>query len=106
MLVEFLVTRSAVLLPDFEAWHCVLNDAFLALSQAEDDAFEACHGGRTRAGERSAACQAEVEASWERVFDLQWPPEAASWSHSGIVQVVVRKVPLRSVVRAAPFVAR
>jgi hypothetical protein len=109
VLVEFRAPRSAVLLSDFEAWHCVLNDAFLSLSQEEDDAFEARHGGRTRAGERSAACQAEIEASWERIFDLldlRWPPEAGGWSHSGVVQAVVREVPLRSVVRATPFVAR
>ena len=53
----------------------------------------------------SAACQAEIEASWERIFGLRWTPEFGGWSHSGIVHAVVREVPLRSVVRVTPFVA-
>jgi hypothetical protein len=93
VLVDFLAPRDRVLLSDFDAWHCVLNDGYLALSEADCEAFEARHAGRTRAGERSVACQAEIEASWERIFDLLGPPDAGgrsdSWSHSGVVQAVV-----------------
>jgi hypothetical protein len=77
--VEFVAPAHRVLLSDFAAWHCILNDGYLAWDEAEDADFRSRHGGRTRPRERTPGCQAEVEASWERIFDLAALSAAPRW---------------------------
>jgi hypothetical protein len=38
--IEFVAPVDRILLSDFDAWHAVLNKGFLALDEAEDEAFD------------------------------------------------------------------
>jgi hypothetical protein len=58
--LEFDIPPTSVLVSNFDAWHCILNDSFLTLTDAEHDvAFSECGYPRQ-----------DVVTSWERVFDL------------------------------------
>ncbi|MGC4044603.1 MAG: DUF3841 domain-containing protein [Armatimonas sp.] len=62
------VPDSDVLLSEFEDWHFVLWNSYLALTEAEADANE-------------NATLAERETSWERIFDLDYVRDA--WQGGG-----------------------
>jgi len=53
------VSDNDILLSDFDAWHAVLGDWYCALTDEEDDLFEAGKASITK------------EESWERIFDLK-----------------------------------
>lgn len=60
--IEFEAPDHMILLSDFDDWHCVLNNSYIADSEEEYELFYACkHSDR----------QAEIEQSWEKVFDLR-----------------------------------
>lgn len=59
--IEFEADDDAFLLSDFDDWHCVLNNCYIADSEKEFDAFYEC---------KHVDKQAEIEKSWEKVFDL------------------------------------
>ena len=104
---EFAVPRERVLCSDFSAWHCVLNLDYLALSEAEDDAWD------RRLAERGLdwrhlppAERRELEKSWERIFDLE-ALDASDWTGPVThVQAVLELIRLEEVVRVDPFVSR
>ena len=113
--VEFVAPADAVLLSDFDAWHIVLARDYLALTEEEDEAWE----GRARAATGMdfprfealpSDLQAEVRASWERIFDLDALNAAPLWhadrNDTQFVQAVLEEVRLDQVVRVTPFVAR
>lgn len=104
--LEFRAPSSEVLLSNFDAWHSVLNNWYLALDEAEEQAwFERCPDG-VLPHRRSAACQAEVERSWERIFDLDLLASSPSRATSSpMIQAVVQEVPLKSVVSVRYFQA-
>lgn len=62
------VPESDVILSEFEDWHFVLMDSYLALTEAESNANE-------------NATLEEREASWERIFDLDYVRDA--WQGGG-----------------------
>ena len=63
--LEIEVPDSRVLLSDFDDWHAVLNDTFLSWNEAEDEAFD------QKEDQFSEEVRyAEIEASWNRIFDL------------------------------------
>ena len=64
--LEIEIPASRVLLSDFVTWHGVLNDWYLSWSEAEDEAF---YDGRYRL--HGASGHAEIENSWNRIFDLE-----------------------------------
>ena len=90
--IEFSVPRDQLLLSHFAAWHVVLNDGYLSLSEQEYEAFEARHEACCSIRERPAVCQAEVEGSWERVFNLDVLTPSCDWGRSPI-QAVLEAVP-------------
>lgn len=67
--LELELPACEVLLSDFEAWHAVLNDHYLAFTEEEWDAWDALP--------ESQRSRSALEASWERVFTFRdWPLEA------------------------------
>ena len=50
------IPDNKVLLSDFDAWHCVLNNWFCPLTNEEDELFENEKGNLT------------IEESWDRIF--------------------------------------
>jgi hypothetical protein len=84
VMIECEVPRERVLLSDFMFWHLVLNNHYIALTRAEDDAWEKRYGRKLRAGdhwERSGRsgseppdvperARRELETSWELIFDF------------------------------------
>jgi len=108
--LELDLDPDKALLSDFDAWHAVLNRAYLALSEEEDEAWY-------QALPRSPASlrdwplpepwQSEMLASWERIFDLN-ALAASDWSGTGPrhIQVTFETLRLADVRRCKPFLAR
>lgn len=84
--IEFEAPAHAMLLSNFDAWHCVLNGSYLAL----------CEDEYHKVGAKFTAAQ--VEQSWTRIFDLQ--------KTDLYIQAVVEQITLSQVVRVDTFVAR
>ncbi|WP_228409450.1 DUF3841 domain-containing protein [Radiobacillus deserti] len=53
------VPDNKVLLSNFDAWHCVLNDWFCSMTNEEDELFVQGKLNITK------------EQSWERIFDIE-----------------------------------
>jgi hypothetical protein len=106
--LEFFAPIECVLLSDFQSWHCILNDGPIALGETEYDAFRrSCR--RTCALDRHAgACREAMEATWERVFELNGPVgfDPDWWGESNEVQAVLPEVPLSWITAVTPFLAR
>lgn len=73
------IPARMVLLSDFDDWHVVLNNWYLALSQAEDDSFaeKIADAGLSSPGPYPEPFQSQVTKSWERIFDIDrtgWDP--------------------------------
>lgn len=80
--IEFQIPIGKVLLSDFDLWHQILNNEYLALSKAEDDAFEAEEEALHKALMEQGLSKPEawnkvrehfrsrVISTWPRVFDL------------------------------------
>mgnify|MGYP001583867129 CR=1 FL=1 len=112
--LELQVPPDRVLLSDFEAWHCVLNRHYLALTEREDDRFEVLCRRRTgkaipRWSNLPADLRAHVRMSWERIFDLERLASSPVWKPrrgTSDIQGTVAEIRLEEVVRADPFIAR
>ncbi|MCA9664276.1 MAG: DUF3841 domain-containing protein [Myxococcales bacterium] len=99
--VAFEIDERDVLLSDFEAWHFVLNGAYLPHDDADLARFEA----RARAlgaaswDLLSSPLRDEVQRSWQRIFDLVPRARRAT-------QATLWRVPLGAVVDVTCFIAR
>lgn len=113
--IEFVAPSRMVLLSEHQAWHVILRQGDLPLTWEESDVRE--RRGQEATGERfprfehlPAALQAEVRATWERVFDFDALVASELWCEGDPdrldLQAVVEQVPLEWVVRVTPFVAR
>ena len=72
--IELELPRERVLLFDFETWHCVLNRWGLSLSLRESrDWDRKIKGFDQHQALLPPPLEAELQASWERVFDLDRP---------------------------------
>lgn len=75
--IEFVVPDERVLLSDFGAWHIPLNWGYFDDARTEEeldgrsDWWEERSGG-ARWEALSPELRAEMQQSWERVFDLDW----------------------------------
>ncbi len=78
-----------VLLSDFDMWHIVLNNAYLALTEEEDE-----HPVLTK------------EKSWERIFDFSIDNEYWNLKGSRSIQATVWEVVKEQVCKAEHFIAR
>lgn len=73
--VEFEIDDKDVVLSNFDSWHCVLNDSYLPISEADDEAFDSYLKERDAYRyARGKGCpediRQQIEESWQRVFDL------------------------------------
>lgn len=105
--IEFAADPDQVLLSHFDAWHAVLNDWYLSTSEADDDRhWQALQDNKNNPAELRIL-RAELEASWERVFDLELLASNKDWwGESEIVQATLGHVCLDQVVKIDYFTAR
>ena len=98
VLLECLVPEERVLLSDYESWHIPLNNGYLALDEAEWDAWYArCDAGHIT----SEQAEQEKRESWQRVFDFELLKENPDWNGPpGDVQATVEVLRLEEVVKA------
>lgn len=103
--LECMLPRDRVLLSDFDGWHFVLNRTPFTWNAREDRWWE-----RRLAGVSYSALapdlRAEVERTWERIFELRRPRGSRVWLGSLEVQATFEELSLHEVVRATPFVGR
>jgi hypothetical protein len=83
-----------VLLSDFEAWHIVLNDGYLPLTEKEDECYDAGQGWMTK------------EESWERIFEIEALKRSPLWRGDSILQGTTGRLWLHQVKGVRKFVAR
>lgn len=67
--LELSIPRERALLLDFDTWHIVLNNGYLALTEQEDDAWDREALGLVKTAPETI--RKRVHQSWERVFDLK-----------------------------------
>lgn len=96
--ITFEAEEREFLLSDFDSWHCILNNNYLANSEAEWDDFY---------NKIPHPAQREIESSWQRVFDLNryepdWdcPPERRS------VQATLWQIKMEQVKKTEHFIAK
>jgi hypothetical protein len=105
--IEFVIPTARVLLFDYDAWHAVLNGWYLSLTEAEDGRWEEKLRRRSANRKRLPSdLQAEMEASWERVFDLPALDESGWVGSVRYVQAVLEEIRLEEVREVTPFIAR
>ena len=89
------IPDNKVLLSDFSAWHCVLNDWFCSITDEEDELFE------------QGKLNISKEQSWERIFDLDILRNSEMWSNSEqIVQGVTPMIRKEQILTLERFIAR
>jgi hypothetical protein len=105
--IEFVIPAARVLLFGYDAWHAVLNGWYLSLTEAEDGRWEEKLRKRNADRKRLPTdLQAEMEESWERVFDLPALDESGWVGSAPYVQAVLEEIRLEEVRDVKPFVAR
>ena len=112
--LELEIDPIRVLASDFDAWHCVLNRWYLALSWREDSVFE--RKCRQSTGKKlpswkdlHSGLKTAIRHSWERIFDIERLTKSCLWNKKGgerFLQCVLREIRLSDVVRVTPFTAR
>jgi hypothetical protein len=97
--IEVDLPSENVLLSNFDAWHCVLNNHPYFASDAECEEMERSSGEK----DLSHADLEKVKVdSWQRIFDLSLIPDPRVWS----VQGVVWEIPVSSITKVEYFTAR
>lgn len=96
--ITFEAERKDFLLSDFDAWHFVLNNHYLADSEQDWDTFYANVGNRNTS---------QIVASWNKIFDLTrytpgWDPEPYERS----IQATLWEVHMSQVKAVEHFIAK
>ncbi len=105
--IELELPREIVLLSDFQTWHCVLNRFHLSLTRRESREWDRkVHGHDQFAPELPAPLETEIQATWERIFDLDLVNRTKLWGPVKRIQGVVDRVLLSQVRGVREFVAR
>lgn len=85
------IKDEKVLLSDFDAWHCVLNNWFCPLTEDEDVLFEQGKISLTK------------EESWERIFSLDLIANSEMWSGNQEIQGTTGCIPITQVINVNFF---
>ncbi len=105
MLLTCRLPRSQVLLSEYDTWHVVLNNGYLDANDDPDamDQWwaeaERRYGTAAHHSPYPPSLQAELEASWPRVFDVDHWREF----YNPYVQATFEVLTLEQVVRAVPL---
>lgn len=105
--VEFVSFRDQALISDHSSWMSVINQDYLSLNEHEDEEFWQSAEAAKNDTERMKDLRKRIEASWERVFDIETLREHQEW-HGEVdyLQAVVGQVAVEQVVKVTPFKAR
>lgn len=98
------VPRGRMLVSDFSLWHAPLNNWYCAMSEQEDDAFDAEHKG----GVGPSTVTDAMKSTWDRVFDLG-PRSQEAMRYVGpcnLLQACVDRIHLDEVVRVTRVTGR
>lgn len=96
--ITFEADESEFMLSDFDSWHCVLNNSFLANNEAEWNDF--CD--RTPNPVRY-----EIEPSWQRIFDLtRCEPDWDCPLDQKSIQATLWQVKMEQVKKVERFIAK
>lgn len=106
--VECHLPQNQVLLSDFHLWHQVLNNTYLPENQVDDEAFDRDFGDDTGdTPDHQAKKQKIIEASWRRIFDLDWYNEYACIPEDQkTIQACFWRLELSHVKHADVFISR
>ncbi len=105
--IELELPRERVLLFDFQTWHCVLNRWHLSLSRRESREWDRkTKGFDQHATPLPPPLEAELQASWERVFEFDRLRRTKLWGPVEEIQGVTECVLLEEVRRADEFAGR
>jgi hypothetical protein len=105
--IEVELPRERVLLLDYGTWHCVLNRWHLSRSWRESREWDRKTRGFDQFKELlPSKLEAEMQATWERVFDLDMLTRSRLWGPIDVIQGVTEYVSLDEVRRVTEFVAR
>ena len=105
--IEVEVPRDQLLLLDFETWHCVLNRWHLSRSWRESGEWDRKSEGFDQYREMlPPLLEAELQSTWERVFDFELLRRAKMWGPVDEIQGVTDCLRLDQVRRVSEFVGR
>jgi len=102
--IEAQLPVGRVLLLGFDAWHCVLNHWRLSLTWREESSWHQRTGQHD--GPLPAALEKELQASWERVFDLAALNRSPLWRPVRNIQAVAEYIRLGEIIHVDRFSAR
>ncbi|MCD7911016.1 DUF3841 domain-containing protein [Bacillus velezensis] len=93
ILLSVELDESDVLLSDFDAWHCALNDWFCSLTEEEDNKF------------KKGNLNMSIEESWERIFDIDLFPQSEMWGGEQQLQGVTGRIDCSKFIELEEFIA-
>ena len=106
--IECQVSAQRVLLSDFETWHNVLNDCYLALAEKEDEKWEK-QAAKNKQSKNIQLIQQAKEKSWEKIFNLKALESQADKNWLGSIQNIqatLEKIYLSEVKKVTIFTAK
>ena len=96
--IEFEIEHNLVLLSDFDDWHLVLNNGYIADSEEELDEFYSFS---------SCDRQERIDKSWAKVFDIEkYVPNRTVPLDQKSIQATLWEVDLRQVKKVEHFIAK
>ena len=105
--IELELRRDDVLLLDFDTWHCVLNRWHLSRSWRESKQWDLrTKGFDPHVEPLPPILEAELQSTWDRVFDFKLLRSNKLWGPVKYIQGVTEFVELASVRRVDKIVAR
>ena len=105
--IELEIPRARVLLLGFQTWHCVLNRWHLSCSRHESREWDRkVKGFNQFLGPLPPILEAELQSTWERVFDLRLLRRTRMWGSIDEIQGVTEYVMLTEVRRIDKFIGR
>jgi hypothetical protein len=109
--LELLISEDRILKSDYDAWHCVLNEWYLSLTDKESDMFDYELERREIKyplflKKLPDDLKQQVIDSWERIFDLDLIKNTEWCSTKQYIQGVVDGIYLNDVVSIKEFIGR
>ncbi len=104
--IEFDCPTRDVLLSDYELWHHVLNNWYLASSESDSNCFDAQWGHPSETEIlANPTLRKLIEESWVRIFDLEWEDSyCTSPCSKKSIQATLWSLELDWVLAVTPFV--